>query len=64
MSYLDKVELTRGRGGYGRRGEEITLPPSALASGGGTMDRAKHWLRSGHGGKGCEGKGVMMKGIK
>ena len=61
MSYLDKVELTWGRGEVG---EEVILPPSALASGGGTMDRAKHWLCSGHGRKGCEGRGVMMKDVK
>ena len=65
MSFLDKVKLTGGRGGLREiEGRRVILPPLALASGGGTVHRAKHWLCSESRGKGCKGMGVMVKGIK
>jgi hypothetical protein len=63
--YLDQVESTEEGVEIGRIREEgvITLP-SALALDRGAGHRAKHWLCSKYMGKGCKGKGVMMKGIK
>jgi hypothetical protein len=64
VSYLDKAESTGVGVGIGRIGEEIITPPLALASGGGAVHGAKHWLHTGCRRKGRGGNGVMMKDIK
>ena len=64
-SFLDKVKLTGGRGGLREvEGRIVIQPPLALASGGRTGHRARHWLCSESRRKGHEGVGFMMKESK
>ena len=65
MSFLDKVKLTCGRGGLGEmEGRRVIQPTLALASGGRTGHRARHWLCSESRRKECGGRGVMVKESK